>query len=351
MPRFLARAMAVFGGASASIRKSTCNEIALLLQNGVVYISWASFGDNGPYHGWVMGYNVRTLRQVSALNVTANGEAGGIWMGGGGLASDATGSIFAATGNGTFDADKGGKNFGDSVVKLSPTAGLKVADYFTPFNQAALQAKDQDLGSGGVLLLPDQPGPFRHLLVASSKDGTLYLINRDRMGRFSKKGDQVVQEIFNATPTTYGPASYFNGTVYVVANPRLQTDAVVNGAKPQPVLTAYKIINGHLFPVPTRGNFGYGYPGSTPSISANGSSNGIVWTIDNGGAFISANAVLRAYNANDITQELWDSNQVPARDAAGPGVKFTVPTIANGKVFVGGNGVLTIYGLLPPSSL
>jgi hypothetical protein len=316
----------------------------LLLLDGVVYISWASYGDIGPYHGWVIGYTANGLRQVSAFNDTPNGEEGGIWMGGGGPAADTNHNIFLAIGNGTFSANKkGGRDFGDSVVKLSARNALAVADYFSPFNQAFLSANDLDLGSGGVLLLPNQPGPHPHLLVTTGKNGTLYLIDRDNMSRFNRKTDAIVQEIPHAVATAYSTPAYFNGTIYDVGAAYLGNPDT--GAQ---VLTAWPLINGRVTSTPTFGSYPYGYPGATPSVSASGTTNGIVWTLDNGGSGGSLPAILRAYNANNINVELYDSAQAGVRDLAGPAVKFTVPTVVNGKVYVGGQGTLTIYGLLPP---
>jgi hypothetical protein len=315
------------------------SRVGLLLLDGVVYIAWASHGDVGPYHGWVMGYTAKGLRQVSVFNTTPDSLRGGIWMSGGALAADANHNIYLATGNGGFNANKGGRDYGDSVIKLSTRNGLRVVDYFTPSNQAALSARDLDLGSGGVLVLPDQPGAHPHMLLIAGKEGKFYLIDRDNMGRFGKT-DKVVQEIPHAFVAMFSTPAYLQGVVYDVgapyANPS-QTD----------VLKAFRLSNGALSS-PSTGSFFYGYPGSTPSISANGKANGIVWTLDNSGAKNSAPAILRAYDASDVSSELYDSTQAGSRDESGAAVKFTVPTVVNGKVYVGGNGALTIYGLLPP---
>ena len=169
----------------------------LLLLDGVVYITWASHGDNGPYHGWIIGYAARGLKQVAVFNDTPDGSEGGIWMSGGGLSADANHNIYAVTGNGTFDANKGGRDYGQAVLKLSTHNGLTVVDYFTPSNLSFLNVHDFDLGSGGALLLPDLPGPHPHLLVVAGKEGKIYLINRDNMGHFAPKADHVVQELPN----------------------------------------------------------------------------------------------------------------------------------------------------------
>jgi hypothetical protein len=312
---------------------------ALTLVDGVVYLSWASHSDYGPFHGWIMGYDAQTLKQRSVFNVTPNGSDGGIWMSGAGLAADSANNLFVVTGNGTFDANRGGKNYGDSVLKLSTAGGLTVADSFTPFNQATFNATDLDLGSGGALLLPDQPGLHPHLLVTAGKEGRLYLIDRDALGKFSPKGDQIVEEIPQALAASFDTPAYFNSTIYYVgtAERSEQTDEV---------LRAFHLTNGVINPTPTVGTIHYRYPGATPSISSNGTTNGIVWTIDSSAFATLGPAILRAYDANDITHELYNSTQNPA-DAAGPAVKFAPPTIADGKVFVAGFGAVTVYGLKP----
>jgi hypothetical protein len=337
-----------FGAASVGgkIKFNPFKEIqrsALLLSNGVVYIAFASFDDHNPYHGWVIGYNAQTLKQTAMFNDTPNGMQGGIWMSGDGPAADAAGMIYLSTGNGTFSPANG--NYGNSVLKLAPTAkGLRVADYFTPDNQARLNSLDLDLGSGGVMLLPDQGGNTPHLLVAAGKQGTLYLINRDKMGHFNASRNMVVQTIPGAMVQSYDTPAYFNGTIfYAGAGPNIK--GKVPGGES---LKAFTISAGRINPAATVSAPTFGYPGATPSISANGTTNGIVWALDNGGSFAGKPAVLRAYDATNITRVLYDSTWAPAgRDTAGPAVKFAVPTVANGKVYVGGNGTLTLYGLLP----
>jgi hypothetical protein len=315
----------------------------LLLDNGVVYFAFASYGDNGPYHGWIFGYSAQDLHQVAVFNATPNGSDGGIWMSGDGISADASHNLYAVTGNGTFDANQKGKDYGDSVFKFSAKSRLRPVDYFAPSNQKYLSSNDLDLGSGGILLLPDQPGLHPHLLLAEGKAGTLYLINRDNLGGLSRKQDRVVQEIPQANGGEFSTPAYFNGVVYMV---NLAIAGISDGSGGG-VLEAYQMINGILFPQPVLGGIGYGYPGSTPSISANGTADGIVWTLDNGGFSSFSPAVLRAYDAANITNELYDSTQAGARDQAGAAVKFTVPTVVNGKVYVGGFGTLTVYGLLP----
>jgi hypothetical protein len=314
---------------------------ALLLDQGVVYVGWSSFADVGPYHGWVMGYDASNLHhQVVAMNLSPNGKQSSIWMSGSGPAADASGAIYVSSGNGTTDTHRFPRNLGDSVVKLAP-GSLGIVDYFTPANQAMLNKKDLDLGSGGVLLLPDQPGAHPHLLVTGGKQGTLYVINRDQMGQYNRKVDRVVQELPGAMTSIFSTPAYFDGTIYDVGSPaKGSTNQTVHGT-----LEAFPIVNG-LLQSPTSNPITYGYAGSTPSISANGTANGIVWTLDNSAILPEGPAILRAYDAKNIANELYASNLDPARDQAGNSVKFTVPTVANGKVYVGGFGVVTVYGLL-----
>ena len=306
----------------------------LLLLNGVVYLAWASHGDNGPYHGWIIGYQKTTLKQVAVFNTTPDGGLGGVWMSGNGLTADSQGNIFFSTGNGTFDVDANGvhvgNNYGDSVVKLStlPTGAIGKVDYFTPFNQNDLNAVDADLGSGGVLLLPDQQGPYPHLAITCGKEGKVYVINRDNLGGFHPAQDNIVQIKPGAVGGTWSKPSYYGGKVYYHGT--------------GDVLKAFDLINGKLSDQPSsRGGFTFDFPGATPSISGNGSKGGIVWEVQDTGP-----AILFAYDAKNVANELYDSNQAANnRDNPTNGVKFVVPTVANGKVFVGSQQKLSVYGL------
>jgi Abnormal spindle-like microcephaly-assoc'd, ASPM-SPD-2-Hydin len=307
----------------------------LLLVNGVVYIAFASgHGDIEPWHGWVLGYNAQTLQQVAVFNTTPNGEAGGIWGAGGGMGADSLGNLFLATGNGTFGANSCGANFGDSFVKLTiDSGGPTVADYFTPSDQATLDVDDLDLGSGGVMLLPDQPSSPSHLLIGGGKTGVLYLVNRDNMGRFNPSTVQVVQEIPGRYPGIFSVVAYWNSNLYL---------AGVNDHVKQ-----FRLLQGQLSttPVAQATNANFPFPGATPAISANANTNGIAWLIQKADA--SSRAVLRAYDAANVSRELYDSDQAATRDQLPAGVKFAVPTIANGKVYVGTGSTLAIFGLLP----
>lgn len=321
----------------------------LLLASGVVYIAWSSLGDFDPYQGWVMGYNAQTLQQKGVLNVNPDDIdsvnhtcRGGIWQSGAGPAADASGNIFLITGNGSFNANQGGRDFGDSMLRLSASgSSLSVSDYFTPYDQGNLNAIDYDLGSGGPMLLPDQSGSFPRLLVGAGKTGTIYVVNRDNMGKFNSGGNAIVQTLTGALTSLgeFGAPAYFNGTVYFGA----QNDSV----------KAFRVQNGILNATPSsKSATVFGKRGCTPGISANGTSNGILWAFQADGYDSGGPAVLHAYDASNLAIELYHSGQAGSRDLPGPTVKFGVPTIANGKVYVGTQNNLTIYGLLqsnPPT--
>jgi len=317
----------------------------LILLNGVVYIAWASHGDNDPYHGWVVGYPANNLSAapVGVWNSTPNLVAGspsrgGIWMGGGAPAADTGGFLYFLTGNGSFDANTGGSNYGDSTIKLSTASGLSLADYFTPMNQDNLNSGDADHGSGGAAILIDQPsGPVKHLLIGGGKAGVLFLVNRDNLGGFNSTSDNVVQSL-SVGPGLFGTCAFWNNWIYIA------------GAGANLEQFPFNTTTG-LFGTPSSSSNTFGFPGATPSVSASGpSTNGVVWALDNTayGRPCCANgpAVLHAYDATNIGTELWNSAQVAA-NAAGNAVKFTVPTVANGKVYVGTRAELSVYGLLP----
>ncbi len=309
----------------------------LLLQNGVVYVAFASAGDIGPYHGWIIGYDAHTLQQIRAFNDTPNGYEGGIWMAGAAPAADAAGHIYCITGNGKFDADKGGMDFGDTFLKLATSGGgLVVADYFTPYNQALLDATDGDLGSGGPLLLPDSAGSQAHpnLLIGCGKQGIIYLLDRDQMGQYNPTDNSQIVQSVNLTAGTISTPAYFNNWIYYLA---------VND-----VLKAFSISNGLMssFPV-SRSNDRFGFPGATPSISANGTEAAIVWVIQADAYASSGPAVLRAYNATNLAEALFSSSDAGTRDRLGPAQKFAVPTIVNGKVYVSAGFELSVLARRP----
>jgi hypothetical protein len=304
----------------------------LLLLNGVVYLTFASFGDAEPYHGWVIGYDAATLARVSFFNSTPNGSAGGYWNSAG-PAADSAGNIFVIGGNGTFNA--GNQNWGDTFLRLSANGGLTVMDSFTPFNASTLASTDADLGSGGPLLFPDQSGTTHpHLLIGCGKEGRIYLVDRDNMGKFNSTADQIVQEIPNAVGTgtndrNFATPAYWNGKVYFAGN--------------ADVLKAFSLTNGLLSTSPvSKGTFTFAFPGGAPVVSANGSANGIVWVISH----TSTSGMLHAYDANNLSSELWNSNQVSTRDTLPSAVKFSEPLVVNGRVYVATKGSVTVYGLL-----
>jgi hypothetical protein len=307
---------------------------ALLLSQGIVYIAWASHNDLGPYHGWVMGYDATTLQQKFIWNATPNGNKGGIWQAGCGLSTDSSGNVYAVVGNGSFDANTGGTNYGDSVVKLTlGSSGLTVSDYFTPFNQADLASGDVDLGSSGLVVFPDQSGSVTHLGVTAGKEGRIYLMNLDNMGKFNAIDDsQVVQSLPQALGTTANGRNLSTAVLW-------QDNVFYSGG--HDFTKQFKLTNGLLTTTPvqqTTHQFGFSIANA---LSADGNTKGILWTVEGG-----AN-VLHAYDATNISTELYNSAQAGDRDSFGLGVPFAVPVIANGKVYIGGQSQLTVYGLLP----
>ena len=328
--------------------------IALTEANGNIYMAWASHGDNGPYQGWVVGYNASNLALSAVFNAAPNGSDAGIWESQGRLSVDSGGNIYLETGNGTFDTTLNAQGFpskgdyGDAFLKIAPDSstpanpningwGLKVVDYFTPSNQATLSSGDADLGSGGPLLLPDSAGSAAHphLLVGGGKEGRIYLIDRDNMGHFDPNADHVVQETgAHAIGSVFDTPAYFNGAIYY--------GAVNDNVK------AFAVANAAFNPTPTsKSPNSIGFTGTSPSISANGSSNAIVWALDSHAFGSGGPAVLYAYDASNLSSELYNSSQAANnRDQAGAAAKFTVPTVVNGKVYVTGASSLTIYGEL-----
>ena len=313
----------------------------LLLLHGVIYTCWASHCDHPPYNGWIIAYDARTLARVAVLNLTPNGTEGAVWASGAAPAADADGSIYLMAGNGTFDPDLDARGFparqdyGNAFLRLSTAGGrLAVADYFTMKNVVWESSVDWDLGSGGVLRLPDctdAGGHVRRLAVGAGKDQAIYVVDCDNLGKFHAGRNAVYQELTGALAgQEYGMPAYFNGTVYYCA----MADA----------LRAYPVTQARLAVTPSsQSKNQFTYPGATPGISANGATNGIVWAIE-----LRDPAVLYAYDAGDLAHELYDSNQAPhGRDQFGSGIKFATPTIANGRVFVGAAAGVAVFGLRP----
>ncbi len=304
---------------------------ALLLANGVVYVAYASPGDNSPYHGWVFGYDARTLAQTGVFNDTPNGGLGGIWQAGNGPAADSDGYIYLITGNGTFGVSS--NNFGDSYLKLAATTnGLALADYFTPYNQDALNTGDIDVGSAGLFIVPDSAGSTAHphLLLGGSKANTIYLLDRDNLGKYNTNSDsQIVQELNNAVGGMWCSPAYFNGMFYIVG----QSDS----------LKSFTISNGQMGVTPTA-HSAISFGSSTPCISADGTNNAIVWAMEAYSSIGGGAAVLHAFNATNVAQELYNSGQNLARDNPGGAIEYTVPAIVNGKVYVGAQYALSVFG-------
>ena len=319
---------------------------ALLLSQGKVFVAFASNADSGLYHGWVVAYDAITLRQAGVWVSTPNGYQGGIWMSGCGISADREGNLYLSIANGPFDAfgDQPGVNFSDSVVKLkNGPHGITLEDFFTPFSQAKMAKDDLDLGSAGVLLLPDQLGLHPHLTVTSGKNGHIYLLDRDNFGRYSgglKSNPQVVQEIAGQLKQQMGTPAYWSGHLYFGAGISPHKDSI----------KAFALRNGSISTSPVSQTAAtYHLTRSTVSVSANGNGNGIVWAVDNDAYYAAQQgpAVLHAYDARNLARELYNSNQRFARDNPGQASKFTVPTVANGKVFVGTANQLSVYGILP----
>ncbi|MGH9706907.1 MAG: Ig-like domain-containing protein [Candidatus Acidiferrales bacterium] len=330
------------------------NRPGLLWLNGKIYIGFGSHCDIDTYHGWLFAYDAGTFQQDAVFVTTPNGAAGyrgAIWMAGTAPAADANGNIFFATGNGGFDTGNiPATNLSDTIFKMQLFGTqMSLADYFTPWNQGTLDGGDTDVGSGGILLLPDQAGNHTHELVEAGKEGTIYLIDRDQMtagnlhycpSNCNNMDSQIVQELQLAVGGMWSAPAFWNGTIY--------TGGSGDNVK------AFSISSGAINSTPTSATAGtFNFPGPTPSISANGNTGGIVWVIDASGYGPPAEnnatpAILHAYDATNLGNELYNSTQAANnRDAAGNAVKFTVPTVANGKVYIGTETELDVYGPLP----
>jgi hypothetical protein len=305
---------------------------ALLLVSSTLYLSWGSSCDVDPYHGWLMAYGAETLEQKAVLNVTPNGSEGGIWQSDTGPAADATGNIYVPTGNGTFDASSGGKDYGDSILKLALAgSSIEIRDYFTPYNRSQLSDADADFGSSGPLVLPDQPGSQRHLLLQPTKGGMIYLIDRDQMGKFNAQGDAVLDRI-RMSGGGYGAMAYWKGHVFFACSDDYLRD--------------YAIANGHIV-LSKASSIKFENPGATPAISANENDNAIVWAVATktwDGA--DRPAIVYAFDANNITHPIYTSEQNSKRDRGALATRFVIPVVANGRVYVAARGEVDVYGLL-----
>jgi hypothetical protein len=310
---------------------------ALTLANGNVYIAFASYCDTGTYHGWVLAYDAATLAPKAVFNDTPDGAAGGIWMSGQGLSVDATGNLYLLSGNGTFDGlATGPTNFGTSFVKLSPALG--VLDWFTPYNGAALNAGDLDLGSSGALILPGS-----NLVIGGGKDGNLYVVDGGNLGHFNATDNKQIVQTLQVTN------HHVHGSPIVWDLPSGQLMYVWGEFG---YLNSYQLVNGQfqqvgqsVKPAPD------GMPGGMLSVSANGTTpgSGIIWATHplSGDANQAVRpGILQAFDAADLTKVLWDTQRDPARDDFGNFAKFCPPTVANGKVYLATfSKQLVVYGL------
>src|SRR6202163_1862240 len=301
------------------------NRPGLLLLHGVLYLGFGSNSCNDGATGWVLSYDAKNLSQLAVFNTSPDYGLASIWQSGVGLAADTDGYLFVETaeaGGDGFDVPNGGQTFCNSVLKLSPN--LTLADYFTPWSVAYLNSHDLDLSSTGALILPDQDGPNPHELIASGKQGIAYVLNRDHLGMFSANDSQVLQEVTLEpgvnNDVLFGSPAYWNNTVYFAPN-----------ASP---LMAFPLSGGLLgTPLKTSAS----YSGShSPSISANGTSNGVLWAIT---------GQLLAFDAVSL-KLLYTTGQAPnGRDTLPPVGHFVTQTVANGKVYVGTRNSLEAYGL------
>jgi hypothetical protein len=309
----------------------------LLQIGGTIYTMWSSHCDLRPYSSWIMAYSADTLAQVSVLNLVPNGSDGAIWMAGAAPAADAGGNIYTILGNGDFGTTLNAQGFpsnsdcGNCYVKIASTLPLTLLDYFTPLNTVSESNGDVDFGSGGPLLLPDivdSAGKTRHLAVGSGKDANIYVLDRDNMGKFNGGADNIYQLITGQlSGGVYAKPSYFNGTVFYGA---------VNDT-----IKAFPVTNGKLATNPSSHSArSFAYPGATPSISASGTANGIVWVVEN-----VSPAVLHAYDATNLSNEFYNSSQAANGRDQFSSNKFITPVIANGRVYVGTSKSVAVFGL------
>jgi hypothetical protein len=311
----------------------------LVLMNGTLYIAWAAHEDCQPYWGWVMSYtyNGSAFTQTGVLNVTPDANGGGIWMDGGAMAADSNNNLYLLTGNGAFDATSTSPpnlDYGDSMLQVSPA--LNILQYFTPSDELTDEQTDHDFGSGGAAVLADLPAgsPYTHLVMGGGKDGNLYVLNRDLLGGL---GDPSAVQMLPQGHGIFSSGAYWNDNYYIASAGGPLNAYVLNTAQAQ-------------FSLGSTSTAIFGWPGGTPSISAAGAQAGILWVLNTNQYCTKQSngcgpAVLFAYDATNMANALWNSSLV-STDAAGNAVKFTVPTVANGKVYVGtrGNNTGGVYG-------
>jgi outer membrane protein assembly factor BamB len=304
----------------------------LLLLNGNIYIGFAGHQDTVPYHGWIFGYDGASLRRVVVKCLSPNGTAAGIWQSGGAMAADAQGNMYVETGNGTSNAWTGGSDYGMSLVKMNGIAGLTISGYFSPSNEATLDAADRDFGSGSPLLIPGTSS-----VVAGSKDGRIFVLDTDALEGWNST-DKVQQEWF-ATNAVFGANVYYNSTLYVWGRQDTLKSFAWNGNTFSPIANGSAVIP-------------FDYQNcAAMSVSASGTAagTGILWgayskSLANGGQYP---GILRAYDASDVTKELWNSDMNASRDAAGSWAKWVPPTVVNGRVYLATfDNIVNVYGLL-----
>jgi len=321
-------------GGTVSFLPSVHHERAALLESGnTIYTAWSGlWGDCGSYSAWVIAYDAGSLKQTNAIDLVPNNHGGGMWMGGGGPAADSAGNVYVISGNGFGDTPGTNSSFGNSFVRLSTSSGLKVGDYFTPFNTLSEDGADADFGSAGPLLLPDlvdASNATRHLAVGAGKDGNLYVLDRDNLGQFNSTKNNVYQQFTLSSGENNSSPVFFNNTVYI---------GPTNSS-----LKAYPVSKALLAASPSsQSAHVFGGNGTVASISANGSAQGIVWALDWGAG------VLFAYDATDLTKELYDSNQAASNRDHFSAVAghFITPMAANGRVYIGTATSVAVFGLL-----
>jgi hypothetical protein len=328
------------GSASGQVRFDPLREnprAALLLAGGTVYLTWASSCDVGSYHGWMMAYDSHSLKQSAAFDATPDASDGGFWAGDTGPAADNAGNVYAATGNGRFDAARGGRNYGDTILKMKLNGdGLQVRDYFTPYNEAELDADDNDLGSGGPALFPGPSQAHSRLVAIAGKGATLYIIDRNKMGGFHAGNDSHAVWTTPLAGDLLGAPAYWNGHLFVAAEEDVLKEFLVRGGGLKLVAHSKEKFDDRT---------------GIPTVSSNGSHNGIVWmlTSKHWNEPDSRPAVLYAFDASNVGVELYNSEQDSARDRAGIGLRFNIPMVANDRVYVGAKGEVDVYGPISPA--
>lgn len=318
---------------------------ALALYNGYVYIGFAAHGDNGPWHGWLFSYDASTLAQKAVLCLSPNAYGAGIWASGAGLPIDtgaSGGRMFVVTGNGprtTIPPFSATSSMGESIVAFSlANGGITPIDAFTPFNYQTLNNSDWDLGSGGILMVPDQQGTHPHVLVQAGKEGRIIVLDRDNLGGYASgatSNTNALQDISGLIPAPKGfweTPAYWNGQVYLWARDN--------------VGMMFKMNTGVMNVEPdSKTSVSSGWPSPTFSISSNGTQDGVAWAVRSDQFDSNGPAVLYAWDANDLSKTIYQSDN-SSRDTAGPANRYSVPVVTNGKVYVATHGMINVYGLL-----